>query len=151
MPVIEILVKAGDTVEAEQPIVTLESDKASMDVPSPAAGKITEIVVKVGDKVSMGSLVAKLDAGGQAGQIASDQEDEADAKEEEDAAEAPDTSPVAPRDLPPRPPKAGWARASPISPGSTPVPRFGGWRVNSAWISIRSRGRAKKAASPART
>ncbi len=61
VPVIEILVKAGDTVEAEQPIVTLESDKASMDVPSPAAGKITEIVVKVGDKVSMGSLVAKLD------------------------------------------------------------------------------------------
>ncbi len=55
--------KAGDTVEAEQPIVTLESDKASMDVPSPAAGKITEIVVKVGDKVSMGSLVGKLDAG----------------------------------------------------------------------------------------
>ncbi len=106
MPVIEILVKAGDTVEAEQPIVTLESDKASMDVPSPAAGKITEIVVKVGDKVSMGSLVAKLDAGGQAGQISSDQEDEADAKEEEDAAEAPNTSPVAPSDLPPRPPKA---------------------------------------------
>ena len=64
MPVIEILVKAGDTVEAEQPIVTLESDKASMDVPSPAAGKITEIVVKVGDKVSMGSVVGKLDAGG---------------------------------------------------------------------------------------
>ena len=63
MPVIEILVKAGDTVEAEQPIVTLESDKASMDVPSPAAGKIAEIVVKVGDKVSMGSLVGKLDVG----------------------------------------------------------------------------------------
>ena len=96
MPVIEILVKAGDTVEAEQPIVTLESDKASMDVPSPAAGKITEIVVKVGDKVSMGSLVGKLDAGGSAGSVSSDQEDEADAKEEEDAAEAPETSPVAP-------------------------------------------------------
>jgi pyruvate dehydrogenase E2 component (dihydrolipoamide acetyltransferase) len=107
IPVIEILVKVGDTVEAEQPIVTLESDKASMDVPSPAAGKIAEIAVKVGDKVSMGSLVAKLDAGGQAGQIASEQEDEADAKEEEDAAEAPYTSPVAPRDLPPRPPSAG--------------------------------------------
>ena len=105
--------KAGDTVEAEQPIVTLESDKASMDVPSPAAGKITEIVVKVGDKVSMGSLVAKLDAGGQAEQIASDQEDEADAKEEEDAAEAPETSPVAPSDLPPRPPKASAGPALP--------------------------------------
>jgi pyruvate dehydrogenase E2 component (dihydrolipoamide acetyltransferase) len=113
VPVIEILVKVGDTVEAEQPIVTLESDKASMDVPSPAAGKVTEIVLKVGDKVSMGSLIGKLDAGGQAGQISSDQEDEADAKEEEDAAEAPHTSPVAPRDLPPRPPKAGAGPALP--------------------------------------
>ena len=113
VPVIEILVKVGDTVEAEQSIVTLESDKASMDVPSPAAGKITEIVLKVGDKVSMGSLIGKLDAGGQAGQISPDQEDEADAKEEEDAAEAPNTSPVAPRDLPPRPPKAGAGPALP--------------------------------------
>ena len=113
VPVIEILVKAGDTVEAEQPIVTLESDKASMDVPSPAAGKITEIVVKVGDKVSMGSLVGKLDAGGSAGSVSSDQEDEADAKEEEDAAEAPETSPVAPSDLPPRAPKAGSGPALP--------------------------------------
>jgi pyruvate dehydrogenase E2 component (dihydrolipoamide acetyltransferase) len=113
VPVIEILVKVGDTVEAEQPIVTLESDKASMDVPSPAAGKITEIVVKVGDKVSMGAPVAKLDAGGQPAQVSADQEDEAEAKEEEDAAEAPDTSPVAPRDLPPRPPKAGSGPALP--------------------------------------
>ena len=96
MPVIEILVKAGDTVEAEQPIVTLEFDKASMDVPSPAAGKISEIVVKVGDKVSMGSVVGKLESSGGAAQTSSDQDDEADAKEEEDAAEAPDTSPVAP-------------------------------------------------------
>ncbi|HWY84545.1 MAG TPA: dihydrolipoyllysine-residue acetyltransferase [Roseiarcus sp.] len=113
VPVIEILVKAGDTVEAEQPIVTLESDKASMDVPSPAAGKITEIVVKVGDKVSMGSLVGRLDAGGSAYSVSPDQEDEADAKEEEDAAEAPDTSPVTPTDLPPRPPKPGSGPALP--------------------------------------
>ena len=77
VPVIEVLVKVGDTVEAEQPIVTLESDKASMDVPSPAAGKITEIVVKVGDKVSMGALIAKLDAGGPAAPISPEQEDEA--------------------------------------------------------------------------
>jgi pyruvate dehydrogenase E2 component (dihydrolipoamide acetyltransferase) len=113
VPVIEVLVKAGDTVEAEQPIVTLESDKASMDVPSPAAGKIAEIVVKVGDKVSMGSVVGKLESGGQGAQALSDQDDEADAKEEEDAAEAPDTSPVAPSDLPPRPPKAGSGPALP--------------------------------------
>jgi pyruvate dehydrogenase E2 component (dihydrolipoamide acetyltransferase) len=113
VPVIEVLVKAGDTVEAEQPIVTLESDKASMDVPSPAAGKIAEIVVKVGDRVSMGSVVGKLESSGQAAQASSDQGDEADAKEEEDAAEAPDTSPVAPTDLPPRPPKAGSGPALP--------------------------------------
>jgi pyruvate dehydrogenase E2 component (dihydrolipoamide acetyltransferase) len=113
VPVIEILVKVGDTVEAEQPVVTLESDKASMDVPSPAAGKITEIVIKVGDKVSMGSRVGKLESSGQAAQISSDQDDEADAKEEEDAAEAPDTSPVAPTDLPPRPPKPGSGPALP--------------------------------------
>jgi len=84
-----------------------------MDVPSPAAGKITEIVVKVGDKVSMGSLVGKLDAGGSAGSVSPGQEDEADAKEEEDAAEAPQTSPVAPTDLPPRPPKPGSGPALP--------------------------------------
>jgi pyruvate dehydrogenase E2 component (dihydrolipoamide acetyltransferase) len=113
VPVIEILVKVGDTVEAEQPLVTLESDKASMDVPSPAAGKITEIVVKVGDKVSMGSLFGKLDAAGSAGSTSSDQSDEADAKEEEDAAEAPETSPVAPSDLPPRPTKASAGPALP--------------------------------------
>ncbi|HEY5206683.1 MAG TPA: 2-oxo acid dehydrogenase subunit E2, partial [Roseiarcus sp.] len=69
--------------------------------------------VKVGDKVSMGSLVGKLDSSGQAAQASSDQDDEADAKEEEDAAEAPETSPVAPTDLPPRPPKAGAGPALP--------------------------------------
>jgi len=100
VPIIEIMVKAGDVVEAEQPLVTLESDKATMDVPSPAAGKITQVVAKVGDKVSMGALIAKLDAGPDA-PVLSDREDEAEAKEEEDAAEAPETSPVAPRDLPP--------------------------------------------------
>jgi pyruvate dehydrogenase E2 component (dihydrolipoamide acetyltransferase) len=113
VPVIEIMVKVGDTVEAEQPLVTLESDKATMDVPSPAAGKITRIVVKVGDKVSMGALIAKLDPGASAGSASSDQEDEAEAKEEEDAAEAPETSPVAPRDLPPRPTKASAGPALP--------------------------------------
>ena len=112
VPIIEVLVKAGDTVEAEQPLVTLESDKATMDVPSPAAGKITQLIAKVGDKVSMGALIAKLDAGGPAAPISSAQEDEADAKEEEDAAEAPETSPVAPRDLPPAlAPASGPAKA----------------------------------------
>jgi len=105
VPVIEILVKAGDTVEADQPLVTLESDKATMDVPSPAAGKITQIVVKVGDKVSMGALIAKLDASAPATPTSPEQDDEAEAKEEEDASDAPETSPVGPSALPPAPPR----------------------------------------------
>jgi pyruvate dehydrogenase E2 component (dihydrolipoamide acetyltransferase) len=62
VPVIEVLVKPGDTVAAEDSLVTLESDKATMDVPSPAAGTVKEVHVKVGDKLSQGSLVLLLDA-----------------------------------------------------------------------------------------
>ncbi|TFE36554.1 dihydrolipoyllysine-residue acetyltransferase [Paraburkholderia dipogonis] len=61
VPVIEVLVKAGDTVEKEQSLVTLESDKATMDVPSSAAGVVKEVKVKVGDNVSEGSLIVVLD------------------------------------------------------------------------------------------
>jgi dihydrolipoamide dehydrogenase len=63
VPVIEVLVKAGDTVKAEDPLVTLESDKATMDVPSPLAGTVAELKVKVGDKVSEGSLILTLSTG----------------------------------------------------------------------------------------
>jgi pyruvate dehydrogenase E2 component (dihydrolipoamide acetyltransferase) len=66
IPVIEVLVKAGDTVKAEDPLVTLESDKSTMDVPSPAAGVVKEIKLKVGDKVSAGVLVLTLESGGAA-------------------------------------------------------------------------------------
>ena len=52
--VIEVLVKAGDTVAAEDPLITLESDKATMDIPAPAAGTIAEMLISVGDKVSAG-------------------------------------------------------------------------------------------------
>jgi pyruvate dehydrogenase E2 component (dihydrolipoamide acetyltransferase) len=61
IPVIEVLVKAGDTVEKEQSLVTLESDKATMDVPSSAAGTVKEVKVKVGDNVSEGSLIVVLE------------------------------------------------------------------------------------------
>ncbi|HVN33758.1 MAG TPA: biotin/lipoyl-containing protein, partial [Casimicrobiaceae bacterium] len=57
VPVIEVLVKAGDSVKAEEALVTLESDKATMEVPAPAGGRVAEVVVKVGDKVSEGSLI----------------------------------------------------------------------------------------------
>jgi dihydrolipoamide dehydrogenase len=62
VPVIEVFVKPGDSVKPEDPLVTLESDKATMDVPSPAAGTVKELRLKVGDKVSEGSLIVVLDA-----------------------------------------------------------------------------------------
>jgi dihydrolipoamide dehydrogenase len=66
IPVIEVHVKPGDTVEKEQSLITLESDKATMDVPSPAAGTVKEVKLKVGDTVSEGTLVLTLEGGGAA-------------------------------------------------------------------------------------
>ena len=91
--VIEILVKPGDTVAKEQSLVSLESDKATMEIPSPEAGVVKELKVKVGDKVSEGSLLLMLEPGGAAPAAA------------EKAAEA--KKPAAPkqaRQAPPRPP-----------------------------------------------
>src|SRR6476659_8921557 len=62
VPIIEVLVKPGDPIKAEQSLITLESDKASMEVPSPVDGVVKEIKVKVGDKVSEGSLLLTVDA-----------------------------------------------------------------------------------------
>ncbi len=66
VPVIELLVQPGETVARDQGLLTLESDKATMEVPSPAAGVIRELKVKLGDAVSEGSVVALLDADGEA-------------------------------------------------------------------------------------
>ena len=63
VPVIEVAVKSGDQVKPEDPLITLESDKASMEVPSPAAGTVKDVNVKVGDKVSEGSLILTLTTG----------------------------------------------------------------------------------------
>src|SRR5690242_7866810 len=61
--IIELLVKPGDTVKAEQSLITVESDKASMEIPSTHAGVVKELKVKIGDKVSEGSLVLMLESG----------------------------------------------------------------------------------------
>ena len=66
VPVINILVKVGDTVAKEDPLLELESDKATMEVPSPAAGKVVEIKVAEGDKVSEGTVILVLEAAGAA-------------------------------------------------------------------------------------
>ncbi|MEC8283411.1 MAG: biotin/lipoyl-containing protein, partial [SAR324 cluster bacterium] len=59
--IIEILVKPGDSVEAETSMITLESDKATMDVPAPQAGVVAQLLVKVGDRVSEGSSILKIE------------------------------------------------------------------------------------------
>lgn len=63
VPIIEVHVKSGATVAPEDPLITLESDKASFDVPAPEAGKIIDLLVQVGDKVSEGSVILTLETG----------------------------------------------------------------------------------------
>ena len=70
VPIIEVLVKAGDAVKAEDALLTLESDKATIDIPSPTDGVVKELKVKVGDKVSEGSVVITLEAGASSAAIA---------------------------------------------------------------------------------
>ncbi|MDU9407071.1 dihydrolipoyllysine-residue acetyltransferase [Pseudomonas sp. zfem001] len=71
--VIEVMVKAGDTIEADQSLITLESDKASMEIPSPAAGVVEEVLVKLDAEVSTGDLILKLKVAGAAPAQASQQ------------------------------------------------------------------------------
>ena len=61
--VIEVLVKPGDTVSKNDPIVTIESDKSSLEIPSPSSGEIKDLKVKIGDKVSEGSILATIENG----------------------------------------------------------------------------------------
>ena len=86
VPVIEVHVAAGDVVAAEDPLITLESDKATLDVPASAAGTVSEVAARVGDRVSAGDLILRLDAGPASGGPAA-----APARERvtEDAAPAP--------------------------------------------------------------
>ncbi|SDI78835.1 dihydrolipoyllysine-residue acetyltransferase, partial [Pseudomonas panipatensis] len=86
--VIEVLVKAGDTVEADQSLITLESDKASMEIPSPAAGVVDSVSIKVGDEVGTGDLILTLKVAGAAAPVAIVEEQPA-------AAPAPAAAPTA--------------------------------------------------------
>jgi pyruvate dehydrogenase E2 component (dihydrolipoamide acetyltransferase) len=116
VPIIEILVKPGDVVKADESLVTLESDKATMDVPAPSAGTVREIVAKVGDKVAMGSLILRME---QSSGDASASKTETPA-----AAPAPAASaPVAPASSPPQSPSA---RAAPEKAGGPALADFSG-------------------------
>ena len=86
VPVIEVLVAAGDTVAKDQGLVTLESDKATMEVPAPFAGVVREVSVKVGDTISEGGLVALIEPAGEDAAPAKPAEAEADAGRAQPAA-----------------------------------------------------------------
>ncbi len=108
VPVIEVLVKPGDSVKTEDPLITLESDKATFDVPAPQAGVVKELKVKTGDKVSHGSLILMLEAGDTAAAPAP-------------AATAPTAAPAAKAPAPPTPPlvkggTVGEVAATPVTP-----------------------------------
>ncbi|PNQ42686.1 dihydrolipoyllysine-residue acetyltransferase [Ralstonia solanacearum] len=100
VPVIEVHVKVGDKVEAEQSLITLESDKATMDVPSPAAGTVKDIRVKVGDAVSEGTLIVVLEGAGAAAAAAAPAPAPAQAPAPAPVAAAPSPAPVAPAAAP---------------------------------------------------
>ena len=107
--VIEVLVKPGDTITKEQSLITVESDKASMEIPSSADGVVKELVVKLGDKVSQGSLVLRLEAGATAAAPAA----------QAAATKSPATPPSAPAPTP--------APAASQTPATAPqAARFGG-------------------------
>ncbi len=88
VPVIEVLIKVGDKVDKEAPLITLESDKATMEVPAPQAGTVVKLSVKEGDKVSEGSVVLVLDLAEDdaAANDDDDQDDGADSKDQKDEA-----------------------------------------------------------------
>ena len=86
--VIELMVKPGDTVKAEQSLITVESDKASMEIPSSAGGVVKELKVALGDKVKQGSLVLVLEVAGEAAAPAAAPAADAAAAPAADAAKA---------------------------------------------------------------
>ncbi|WP_435103128.1 dihydrolipoyl dehydrogenase [Arhodomonas sp. AD133] len=93
--VIEVLVAPGDTIEPEQSLITLESDKATMEVPSPVAGKVTELKVKVGEKVAEGDVILLAEVSGEAGdEPGGEAETEAGAEKPAAAAAGGETAPA---------------------------------------------------------
>lgn len=107
VPIIEVHVKPGDKINRDDPLITLESDKAAMEVPSPEAGEVAEILVKVGDKVSEGSAIIRLAS--------------SEAKPDTKAAEPKSAQATEPAPNPP--PKAATAKsdAAPGADASTPA------------------------------
>jgi pyruvate dehydrogenase E2 component (dihydrolipoamide acetyltransferase) len=117
VPIIEIMVKAGDRVEKDQSLMTLESDKATMDIPAPSAGVIKELKVKVGDEVNDDHVIAILE--GEGGEAAAADEQPAPSGEKPGVSEAPAEAPRREAAAAPAPsadvPVGGAPRTPPVS------------------------------------
>ncbi len=144
VPVIEVLVKPGDTVKAEDALVTLESDKATMDVPAPLSGKVGDIRVKVGDKVSEGALIMTIVTDSAAAAKAAAPAAAASAAAAAPAATAPAAPAAAAPSLPPPPTR----RASRLPTRARAYARL---RASSASTSPGYAAAATRGASSART
>ena len=117
IPVIELLVAVGDSVEADQSLLTLESDKAMMEVPAPVAGVISELRVAVDDKVSEGQVVALIEAE----EAASPEKTEPEAEAKPEEAEVKSETPAAKPEGAAKPVQSG-AKPKPLSTGSRQSP-----------------------------
>ncbi len=144
VPIIEIHVAQGDVVNEEDPLITLESDKATMDVPSPAAGTVGELRVKVGDLVSTGSPILLLDTEGALIQPPSLADQQEPPGQEAASPVAAMTEPArrsaeaatpasAPAGGAAAPVTAVQAGRRPTSTACTPAPACAGWPVSLAW------------------
>ncbi len=125
VPVIEVLVKAGDNVKAEDSLVTLESDKATMEVPAPAAGVVKELKVKVGDKVSEGALVVMLETTDEAPAAEPAAEKPAPAAAPEAAARATPASQPAPASPEPQPRSSAGQGSGAVAPADARIDETG--------------------------
>ena len=149
VPIIEVHVKEGDAINAEDPLVTLESEKATMDVPAPSSGTVERLMVKVGDRVSEGSPILLLKSGAgamtQPPSLITQQEP---------------PLPAQPVTAAPAPAAGSAAAAAPAAPvNRAPAADFGQvhaspsvrrMAANSLSISRRPKGPARKAGSPRR-
>jgi pyruvate dehydrogenase E2 component (dihydrolipoamide acetyltransferase) len=112
VPIIEIHVEEGQSINADDPIITLESDKATMDVPSPASGKVEKLLVKVGDKVSEGTAIARLKGDGAAAGAEAPVTPPPSVIAQQEPAPQPRQQPAPPPAFSPQPQGAGGAAAT---------------------------------------